>query len=125
MIINGSKKVPDEKIVNTQIKIVESKYTEFKEFIDKRNLTIQSAGLEAIEFWIEIQKYIGLIISLEGSDDQKDVILKELRNALNAWIANKRKSKFNDDPLFTELIGKFSADENLSKHHDKYYDLKD
>ena len=57
MIINGSKKVPDEKIVNTQIKIVESKYTEFKEFIDKRNLTIKSAGLEAIEYWIEIQKY--------------------------------------------------------------------
>ena len=62
---------------------------------------------------------------MEDPLSQKEQILNELKGALNSWLVNKRKSKFSDDPLFTELIGKFSANENLSKHHDKYYDARD
>lgn len=113
-----------EKKINMQIKTNEKLHQEFKQYADQRFLSIQSAGVEALEFWIDIQKEIGSYFSTTDPNELKEKISSAFQKAVNNWSKNIRNEKFKDDS-FQKIIGMTSGDKSLSKKNDRYYTEKD
>lgn len=111
--------VKDDKI-NVQIKLSKDFHTEFKEWAEWRKTTIQSAGLEAFEMWIYVQKYVGNFLE-KGKEDISHEISEAFHKAIDDWTASHREAKFNDDPLIS-IMGSFKGDPDLSKIHDRHYE---
>ncbi|MHA2103996.1 MAG: hypothetical protein ACW981_11275 [Candidatus Hodarchaeales archaeon] len=109
-----------EKKINTQIKITEDLHNEFKEFADQRAMSIQGAGVEALEFWIAIQQEIGTHFSSNDPKQLKKDITKAFKELISSWSKKKQKEAFKEDS-FLNIIGMTSGDENLSKKHDRHY----
>ena len=113
-----------EKKINMQIKSNEKLHQEFKRYADQRFLSIQSAGIEAIEFWIDIQKEIGSYFAETDPDELKIQIRSAFDKAISSWSKNIRNEKFKDDSL-QKIIGMTSGTKSLSRKNDRYYAERD
>ncbi|OLS19103.1 MAG: hypothetical protein HeimC3_47370 [Candidatus Heimdallarchaeota archaeon LC_3] len=109
-----------EKKINMQIKTSEKLHQEFKQYAEQRFLSIQSAGVEALEFWTVIQKEIGSYFSTTDPDELKTKIRSAFNEAVDNWSKNIRNEKFKDDS-FQKIIGMTSGNRNLSRKNDRYY----
>ena len=109
-----------EKKINTQIKITEDLHIDLKEYADHRAMSIQAAGVEALEFWIIIQKEIGSYFSSNDPKQLKEDITKAFNELISSWSKEKQQQAFKNDS-FLNIIGMTSGDEQLSRKHDRHY----
>ena len=107
-----------EKKINTQIKISENLHDELKAFAELRLMSIQSVGVEALEFWIAIQKEIGSYFSANDPVQLKKEITTAFKDLLSSWSKKKQQKVFQEDS-FLNIIGMTSGDEHLSKKPDQ------
>jgi hypothetical protein len=109
-----------EKKINTQIKITDDLHNKLKEFADQRAMSIQGAGVEALEFWIAIQQEMGTYFQSNDPKQLKKDITQAFRDLLSSWSKKRQQQAFKEDS-FLNIIGMTSGDENLSKKHDRHY----
>ncbi|MFW9930060.1 MAG: hypothetical protein ACFFD1_11765, partial [Candidatus Thorarchaeota archaeon] len=109
-----------DKRINVQVKLPEELHNEFKEFTEKRSLSIQAAGLQAIEFWVAIQKEIGSYYTMTSPEDELKAITDDFHKAITDWSEKKKKETFKTDS-FQKIIGMAKSKKELSKMKNNFY----
>jgi len=110
-----------EKVHHTQIRLSEETYAQFKDYAESRNISQQLAGIEAIEYWIEIQRTIGSVVQQHEDPEKHAKTIKEaFQEALKRYVTKRRMSRFDDDALFSDLLGMTIGDSDLSRTHGRH-----